>query len=75
MSMKDEAVQRLPPEGGHFCDGCKQLVKFRLVRSRPSKTWPGRMIAYLACPLCGHRATQIRVVRRSKKRPRYVYEG
>ncbi len=75
MSTKDEKVQRLPPEGGHFCDGCKKLVRFKLRRSKPCKTQPGRMIAYLYCPLCGHKATQIRVMRRSRKHVRYVYEA
>ena len=68
-------VQRLPPEGGHICDGCKNLVKFKLRTTKPCKSWPGRMIAYLYCPLCGHKATQMRVIRRSKSRPRYVYEA
>ena len=74
MSTKGETVQRLPPEGGNICDGCKNLVKFRLVRSKPCKTQPNRMIAYLACPICGHKATQIRVARRARKHIRYVYE-
>ena len=71
--MKGEKVQRLPPEGGVVCEGCKNLVKFRLVRSKPCKTQPGRMIAYLVCPVCGHKATQIRVIRRSRTRKRYIY--
>lgn len=75
MSTKADSVQRLPPEGGNICDKCHNLVHFRLVRSKPCKTMPGRMIAYLACPVCGHRATQIRVARRSRTRPRYVYEA
>ena len=75
MSTKADSVQRLPPEGGHFCDGCKQLVKFKVRRTRPCATRPGRMIAYLYCPVCGHKATQVRVARRSRKRPRYVYDG
>jgi len=74
MSMKGEKVQRLPPEGGNFCDGCKQLVKFKLRATKPCKTMPGRMIAYLYCPVCGHKATQVRVARRSRKRITYVYE-
>lgn len=73
MSTKDDKIQRLPPEGGNFCDGCGELVKFKLVRTKPSKTWPGKVIAYLCCPRCGHKATQIRFVRR--RRPRYVYVG
>lgn len=75
MSTKAEKVQRLPPEGGHICDGCKKLVKFKLRTTKPCKSRPGRMIAYLYCPLCGHKATQVRVIRRSKIRPRYVYES
>ena len=73
--MSTPKVQRLPPEGGNFCDGCKNLVKFRLRTTKPCKSQPGRMIAYLYCPICGQKATQIRVIRRSKRRPRYVYEG
>ena len=74
MSTTRESVQRLPPEGEVICEGCKNVVKFRLVRSKPCRTQPGRMIAYLTCPVCGHKATQIRVARRSRKHIRYVYE-
>ena len=73
MSMSSE-IQRLPPEGGNICDECKNLVKFKVVRTKPSKTFPGRVIAYLVCPVCGHKATQMRVMRRSRKRKTYVYE-
>ena len=72
--MSSEKIQRLPPEGGNICDGCKKLVKFKVVRTKPSKTSPGRVIAYLVCPVCGHKATQMRVMRRSRKRRTYVYE-
>ena len=74
MSTRRESVQRLLPEGGVICDGCRNLVKFRFVRSKPCRTQPGRMIAYLVCPVCGHKATQIRVARRARKHIRYVYE-
>ena len=75
MSTKDDSVQRLPPEGGNFCDGCKNLVKFQLVRSRPCKAQPGRMVAYLRCPVCGHNATQVRFARRSRKHRIYIYDA
>lgn len=71
---KRDSVQRLLPEGGVICEGCGKVVKFRLVRSKPCKTQPGRMIAYLACPVCGHKATQIRIARRARKHIRYIYE-
>lgn len=67
--MPRPAAQRLPPEGAHFCDGCGELVIFRVVRTRTCATWPGKRIAYLTCPLCGHRATQIRFSRRGRKGP------
>ena len=72
---KKSTVQRLLPEGGVVCEGCGKVVRFRFVRSKPCKTQPGRMIAYLECPRCGHKATQIRVARRSRKHIRYVYES
>jgi len=75
MSTKADSVQRLPPEGGNFCDGCNNLVKFQLVRSKPCKAQPGRMIAYLRCPVCGHKATQVRVARRSRKHRIYIYDA
>ena len=56
-------IQHMPPEGGNICDGCKRLVRFKLRTTKPSKTWPGKRIAYLYCPLCGHKATQIRFSR------------
>lgn len=73
MSTRADSVQRLPPEGGIVCDGCGNVVRFRFVRSKACKTQPGRMIAYLVCPVCGHKATQVRIVRRSRPRKRYVY--
>lgn len=71
--MKGEKVQRLPPEGGVVCDGCKNVVRFKMRASKPCKNQPGHMIAYLYCPICGHKATQIRIIRRSRTRKRYVY--
>lgn len=75
MSTRRESVQRLPPEGGIVCEGCKKVVRFRFVRSKPCKTQPGRMVAYLECPVCGHKATQIRIIRRQHPRKRYIYVG
>ena len=74
MSTKNDDVQRLPPEGDHVCNGCGNLVWFRIVRTKPSKTRPGRMIAYLVCPICGQKATQMRVVHRPRKRRTYIYD-
>jgi uncharacterized Zn finger protein (UPF0148 family) len=71
---KRDSVQRLLPEGGVICEGCGNVVKFKLRSSKPCRTQPGRMIAYLYCPICGHKATQIRVARRARKHIRYVYE-
>ena len=73
MSTRRESVQRLPPEGGVVCEGCKKVVRFKMRASKPCKNQPGRMIAYLFCPICGHKATQIRIIRRPRKRKRYVY--
>ena len=70
-------VQRLPPENGTRCDSCGNVVVFKLRKSKPCATAPGKMIAYLCCPICGHQATQIRLARRARKarrRRRYVYE-
>lgn len=60
-------IQHMPPEGGNFCDGCGRLVKFKLRTSKPSKAFPGKRIAYLYCPLCGHKATQLRFPRERGK--------
>lgn len=57
-------TQRLPPEGAYHCERCKNLVVFRTVRTKPSRTLEGKMIAYLVCPTCGHRATQMRFRKR-----------
>jgi len=72
--MKGEKVQRLPPEGGAVCEGCGNVVLFRFVRSKPCATQPGHVIAYLECPRCGHKATQIRIARRAHRHIRYIYE-
>ncbi|MDE3276644.1 MAG: hypothetical protein PUJ80_11560 [Verrucomicrobiota bacterium] len=65
MSSKDgDAVQRLPPEGTYTCAGCGREVVFRVVQSKRVRRKPGMSYAYLACPLCGHRATQLRSSRR-----------
>ena len=61
---KPSVAQRLPPEGAHFCDGCKALVVFKVRRTRTCASWPGKRIAYLYCPRCGHRAIQIRFSRK-----------
>ena len=74
MSTKGEKVQRLPPEGGVVCEGCQNVVRFKLRATKPCKTQPGRVIAYLFCPICGHKATQIRVARRANRHIRYIYE-
>ncbi len=72
--MKGEKVQRLPPDCGVVCEGCGNVVLFRFVRSKPCATQSGRVIAYLECPRCGHKATQIRIARRAHRHIRYIYE-
>ena len=62
-------IQHMPPEGGNFCDGCKRLVRFKLRTTKPSKSFPGKRIAYLYCPIFGHKATQLRFERGVKRRP------
>ena len=64
-------VQRLPPEGETICDGCGNAVRFKVRATKLCKTRPGSMIAYLVCPVCGQKATQVRQARR--RRARYVY--
>ena len=52
--------QHLPPEGAYHCDRCKRLVIFRVVRTQQVRADPRKRYAYLVCPECGARATQIR---------------
>ena len=53
-------VQHLPPEELIECDTCRELVVFRLVRTVKVAAEPDRVYAYLECPNCGARATQMR---------------
>lgn len=57
-------IQRLPPEGMLECSRCHELVVFRLVRTVRVSGDPGRVYAYLKCPVCGALATQMRNARR-----------
>ena len=52
--------QRLPPEGAYHCDGCGELVLFKVLRTQAVRSNPRKRDGYLVCPKCGHKATQIR---------------
>ena len=62
MSSRDgrRKVQRLAPESLVECENCRELVVFRLVRTVRVASEPDRVYAYLECPNCGARATQMR---------------
>ena len=52
--------QRFPFEQTVLCNSCCKHVIFSVVRTVRCKTDPRKVYAYLACPNCGARATQIR---------------
>lgn len=62
--MEETKVQHLPPEGAYICDRCKEEVLFRVVRTSAFRGDVRKCYAYLQCPKCGARATQIRWARR-----------
>jgi hypothetical protein len=68
MSSRDgrRKVQRLAPESLVECECCRELVVFRLVRTVKVAAEPNRVYAYLECPSCGARATQMRWRRSGK---------
>lgn len=53
-------IQRLAPDLGDVCRGCGKRVRFRIKKS--VKTKNGGRYLYLACPVCGQRATRMRLV-------------
>lgn len=59
----NDNVQHLPPEGLVECAKCRQLVVFRVTRTQAVKGDDRRRYAYLECPECGARATQLRWAR------------
>lgn len=59
-------VQHLPPEELIECAACRELVVFRMVRTVKVAAEPDRVYAYLKCPNCGARATQMRWRRSGK---------
>lgn len=68
MSSRDgrRKVQRLAPESLVECESCRELVVFRLIRTAKVAAEPNRVYAYLECPNCGARATQMRWRRSGK---------
>lgn len=57
--VRRDAVQRLPPDRGVVCRGCGAAVRFRVVSSVPARS--GGRYEYLVCPICGQRATRMRL--------------
>lgn len=48
------------------CSECRELVTFRVLRTQGVKGDPSMRYAYLECPNCGARATQMRWHRKRK---------
>lgn len=61
-------VQHLPPEALVECANCRELVAFRVIRTQAVKGDDSRRYAYLECPNCGARATQLRWARSERRR-------
>ena len=59
-------VQHLPPEALVECANCRELVVFRVIRTQAVRGDDSRRYAYLECPNCGARATQMRWRRSGK---------
>lgn len=72
--------QRLPPMSLTECNRCHNRVYFRARSSQPA-TDPHFKVEYLACPVCGNTATQLREVEilqrpaPTKRRVKYRYKS